>query len=191
MKLAISGALLGSGLFVGGFARHDINYTGGPDFHTVYSGADQYRVPIGGLWAGDDENHAFLVATAGAAILTVSLKHLWKQRNGVPKKPYGKFQLSRDLAAGFALWMVGVNTHDYGQFKNDGLVSWKQPNGTWGPYVDRRYQEPERLGFAGGMLGTVWMSAAAKHFWDARRAGKESKVLDQSYRELRSTLLKQ
>lgn len=171
MKLAIFGALLGSGLFIGGFIRHDINYTGGPNFITVGSGPYEHRVPhgTGGIMAGDNENHAFLVATAGAAILTISLKQLWNHHKGKPEKPYGKFQLSRDLAAGFTLWMVGVNTHDWGTFENDGLVSWRNPNGQWGPYIDRRYQMPERLGFAGGMLGTIWMSAATKQYWDTRK----------------------
>ncbi len=123
----------------------------------------------GGISAGDDENHAFLVATAGAAILTVSLRQIWNQRKGDPKQAYGKFQLSRDMAAGFTLWMIGANTHDYGRYENDGLVNRRNANGEWGPYQDLRYQEPERLGFPGGLSGAIWMSASVRHFWDTRR----------------------
>ncbi len=187
LDLAIFGVLLGSGLFVGGFINHDVNYTGGPDYRIIDIDGDRYRVTPG----SNGENRAFLVATAGAAILTVSLKHLWKQRRGAPKRPYGKFQLSRDMAAGFALWMVGINTHDYGREVNDGWVSRRNANGEWGPFQDLRYQEPERLGFAGGMLGSVWMSAAAKHYWDARRAGTPNRMLDQAYQDLRLQLLTQ
>lgn len=131
MKLSIFGALLGTGLFIGGFVRHDLNYTGGPDYRVTYINGDRYRVRPGSVVSSNEENHAFLMATAGAAILTVSVKHLWRQRNGPPKKPYGKFQFSRDLAAGFTLWMVGANTHDYGRNKNDGLVSRRLPDGRW------------------------------------------------------------
>ena len=154
MKLALLGALLGCGMFIGGFARHDVNYTGGPGYRLVEANGNRYKVPPGGLSAAD-ENHAFLMATAGAVILTVSLKHLWNQRRGEPKRPYGKFQLSRDLTAGFTLWMIGANTHDYGRYENDGLVSRRNEKGEWGPYRDLRYQEPERLGFASGTLGVI------------------------------------
>ena len=169
MKLAIFGVLLGGGLFVGGFVNHDIDYTGGPQYRTMSLSPNEEIWVHPDFHIGDKEGKAFLVATAGSMILTASIKHLWTLRKGKPRKPYGKFQLSRDVAAGFTLWMIGANTHDYGRFENDGLVRWRLESGEWGPLRNRRHNDLEKLGFGGGMLGAVWMAAAAKHKWDVRK----------------------
>lgn len=188
MKLAVLGALIGSGFFIGGFARHDINHNSGDSpFDIMWTATnEQYTVP-GFFYTDSPEHRGYELGMFGAAVLTISVKHIWDRRKGKTevKKHYGKIRKALDVLIGGSLVVAGAKLHDYGRWENDGLVRWQKEDGTWGPFQDRKKNTPEHLGFAVGTLGAVWFSLPIKHSWDSWKPGWNQR-LDIAYTRFRA-----
>ena len=76
VKLAIFGALLGTGLFVGGFVYHDVRFS-------EFREAEAVRVSPNGyvmFESSYQEEYAYAIGMAGAVILTLSVKHILDSR---------------------------------------------------------------------------------------------------------------
>ena len=187
MKTAILGALIGTGLFIGGFVYHDQDYRGNPDTDLGLT----YAITNDGTFVGYDtdskENGAYVVGMVGAAILTASLKHAWNQHSDKKStNPYGKFRATLDFLVSSGCLISGANLHDH-QWESDGYVGRRLGDGTWIAFEpELRKNNEEHLGFALGTIGAVWFGATVKHGWDTR---KTSDNLDRAYRELRLKLL--
>lgn len=183
MKLSILGALVGTGLFVGGFVYHDQDYRGIPnvDRGLVTTITDN------GTYIGRDtdskENGAYIIGMVGAAVLTASLKQAWNQLQvKKPTDPYGKFRMTLDFLVSSGCLISGINLHDH-QWESDGYVSYRRDNGSWQTFQPAfQNNGEEHLGFALGTIGAIWFGATAKRTWDS------SWNIKQAYRDFRIQL---
>lgn len=170
MRIEILGILIGSGLFIGGALEHDTRFNGDHNsYYKRYSGTfgDRNRDWYTLVATGDREAIAYWTAMAGATILTISLKHLWNQKNPkVAKQPYKRFRLLRDLAVGTGLVIGGYALHDVDSDWDLPRVS-QRADGSW-EILSWDSTPEEHWGFAMGALGAVWLGASTKHAWDLR-----------------------
>ena len=172
MITSVIGILVGTGLFVGGFVFHDINYKEGGSAYHLYDGHSR-RYIIGSPVNSGREDLAYVAGTVGAVCLAISVKRAWNQRKAKsPTKSdraYGKFRIMHDLITGGTLWIVGGNLHD-SVWKNDGLTSTKTLEDNyggrgWRPYQNWSHNKQEHFGYVLGSVGMAWLSLSAKQAW--------------------------
>ncbi len=185
MQLSILGALLGTGLFVGGFVYHDVQFY-------EFRKADAVRVSPNGyvmFESSNQEENAYAIGMAGAAVLTLSLKHIWDSRkNKSSHQAYSKFRKTLDLLLGTGFLIGGIGAHDKHWDRDSPRWSSRNaddPDSEWRMYQKAGNVE-EHFGFALGALGAVWLTASVKHAWDLR--GREQVDLNETFRDFQLQL---
>lgn len=171
MTTGIVGFLIGTGLFIVGFVHHDKD----EDFF-VHRGERLHWYAD----RNDRENVAYIIGMAGAAIATVSIKHLLNRDK--PKKIkkshwWPQFTIGSGLTYG-GLWLHELKqNHDW-----NATIEYTESLRTAKMQDNIR----EHLGFGVGAIGSAFIGLSVKQLWDSRNRKKLD--FEQVYMKFRQRL---
>lgn len=170
---SIIGMLVGTGLMVGGFYNHDVNYrpSDGLSLVSVHSKGKTYAVSSTGYNSPERKKEflGYTVGAVGAAVLALSVKHAWQSRH-TPRistdEMFRKFRQKINkkqiagLALGLGMFIAGIEFQD-ADYKRDGI-----------PYKDGRLDlnaipsnASEHFGFFMGATGSAIFGLSLTHTW--------------------------
>ncbi len=151
MRIEILGILIGTGLFAGGFAIHDMDMELLPRGHVNWHG--EVLQPTRIAYDKDKWEHTgYLMGLAGAAILTLSIDRMRNEDKPV-KEAMAKFRKTVGILAGAGAIIGGQILHERGEDDIFLVVYGPAPDNRPIQWINARNNPREHLGFFLGAVG--------------------------------------